>query len=269
MIRITGKEVRERRIPLLLKEREGRDLSFYLFSNPKDKSSFYYLKGVKKVLDLFAIPYEEDFLDEKDIPSSLERFQRKAREKDTILARPLHIPQENLFLDSISPLHDPDMTRRENVGRLFLGNLDFLPATAKSVRWLLEDYRISLSGKKVLIVGRSRTIGLPLYALASHLDAFVQVAHSKVPLSEIRKAANESDVVFLASGKRLLSKEDFSPESIVIDCGYHEDGKGDLGFVPEEGDLQAYTPVPGGVGVLTSYCLIENSIVLDKIRRQD
>ena len=266
---LTGKEVRAELAAAIEQERKEKDIAFYLFSNPEDKSSFYYLRGVKKVLERFGIPYEEDFLDRKDVYGSLARFSRKAKEKDTVLARPLGIPEEALFLEALESLHDPDMATDENVGRLFLGNMDFLPATARSVLLVLKHYGIDLTGKKVLLIGRSRTIGLPLSALVSHENGACFQVHSRIPLKTIIQEARSSDVIFLASGKKgLLPRECFSSHPIVIDCGYHADGTGDLGFVPEEDELSAYTPVPGGIGVLTSYCLVWNSLVLYRLRQK-
>ena len=262
---LSGKDIRPLLIERIEREIPKKDLQFYLFSDREDSSAFYYLRGVKKALERFSIPYEEDFLDRKDVDASLRRFERKAKESQTILARPLAIDNEKAFLDAIDPDHDPDMTTERNVGRMLLGDMDYLPATAQSVLLILRHYHIELKGKKCLVIGRSRTIGLPLYALVSHENGLIVQVHSRIDPASIKKEARESDVIFLASGKRgLLSKEDLARKPFIIDCGFQDDGKGDLGFVPEEKTISGYTPVPGGVGVLTSYCLVMNAIHLSK-----
>jgi methylenetetrahydrofolate dehydrogenase (NADP+)/methenyltetrahydrofolate cyclohydrolase len=84
--------------------------------------------------------------------------------------------------------------------------------------------------------------------------------HSKIPRETIGKLASESDIVILASGQRgLVLPEEIRSHQVIIDCGYQDDGKGDLGFVP---DCAAYTPVPGGVGPVTIACLVENALRL-------
>lgn len=265
MTQLLGKNIRPSLIERIEEERKGKTLSFYLFSNKDDLSSQAYLKGVKKALERFSIPYEEEFLDRDDIQGSLHRFATKAKKSHTILARPLGIKEEQAFLSAIDPDHDPDMTTERNIGRLVLGDMDYLPATARSVQLILDYYHIDLTGKKCLIIGRSRTIGLPLYALISHKNGLVVQAHSRIPSSLLKKEAQESDVLFLASGKRgLLSQDDLIKKPYIIDCGYQEDGGGDMGFVPEEGTVLGYTPVPGGVGVLTSYCLVLNALLLER-----
>lgn len=269
MKKLSGKESREKLIAEIRSLLPGRKLSFYLYSDAEDMSSRAYLRGVKKALEAFAIPYEEGFLDKSDVEKSLQEFTGKAKGHYTVLSRPLHVPEEERFLQAIDPDYDPDMATERNVGRLFLGDMAYLPATARSVYRLLKDNAIETTGKKALLIGRSRTIGLPLLALMSHLNAGVFLAHSRIKAETLNLQAKESDIILLASGKKgLVARSSFNPGQVVIDCGY-QDGTGDLGFLPEEGELFAYTPVPGGVGVLTSYCLILNAILLDMEKNKE
>lgn len=167
-------------------------------------------------------------------------------------------------LSLISPDSDPDCMTRANQGGMLIGGKDVLfPATAQAVMRLLDHYKIDVKGQKCLVVGRSNNVGLPLSLGLLKRDAMVTTVHSKVPLSKIEKEVSQSDIIFLCSGiKGLIEKKFFKKDQIVIDCGYHgEDGSGDLGFVPEEGSLKAYTPVPGGVGPLTVSTLVLNALI--------
>lgn len=260
---LSGKALREQFISELHSDSNLNQLNFFLYGRKDDLPCLSYLKGIKRSLDIFKIPYQEAFFDET-LPKeeNLRVFQEGSRNAYTILARPLHSSYEAEFVARINPLYDPDMMTIENIGHLYSGDLDYLPATAQSCRYLIGAYQLNLKGRKVLIVGRSLTVGKPLWQLASYYDAFVAVAHSKTDEKTLNKFASSADYIFFASGKSgLIKRNSIHPETIIIDCGFSPDG-GDLGFVPEEGEVKAYTPVPGGVGALTSLCLIKNALML-------
>lgn len=262
MIELRGKKLLpalQERIQSLLAERKP---TFLLIYGKEDASVTYYIRSIQKALDRFGIPYENLPVGERDTKAALAALAEKRADHQVVLARP--IADERLFLSLLEKDHDPDMASTENLGRLFAGDESFLPATCKSVQEIVDGYGIPLDGRKVLILGRSRTVGLPLVAFFEQRDALVSLAHSHVPLERIRKEARESDVVVLATGKKgLLRPEDLQPGAVVLDCGF-QGGAGDLGFVPEEGTVSAYTPVPGGIGILTSYNVVLNGILLER-----
>jgi len=176
------------------------------------------------------------------------------------LCRPLKIKGEEKLFDLVDPYKDADMLTTHNFGRLAKGNLDCLSGTARSVSKILDYYNIDVANKRVLIVGRSISVGMPIALMMIKKNGFVSVSHSKIDIKQTRLMAENSDIVVMATGERnILTPEQIKPNQIIIDCGYQEDGKGDLGFVPE---CQDYTPVPGGVGPATIACLIENAFNL-------
>lgn len=236
-------------------------LTFYLYSDKDNLPCFYYLKGIKRVLEKYHIPYVESFYDKAlSVEQNLNNFKTESKNRFVVLARPLGIKEESLFVESIDPNFDPDRMTTFNQGRLFKGDLDYLPATCQSVRRILDFYQIDLENKKCLILGRSITVGLPLLELVNKKNGLPVLAHSKISPSLLALEALESDVVFLATGHSgLIPRTSFTEEHTIIDCGFSKNG-GDLGFVPEEGEVKAYTPVPNGVGTLTSYCLILNAL---------
>lgn len=265
MKRLSGKEIK----PLLLEELKKDpllpSLSFYLYGPKEDYASLYYLKGIKRTLDSLSIPYTEGFLDlEKTKDENLKIFKKESLYRFAIVARPLPVPYEKEFLELLNPDYDPDMMTTLNLGKLYQGDLDYLPATVLSVKTILSYYQIDLKGKKVLVLGRSLTVGKPLGTLALKQNAFVSIAHSKVDAEYYNSITKDYDCIFLATGKSgLIQRSSFRPNQIVIDCGFNPQG-GDLGFVPEENELSQYTPVPGGVGVLTSLCLVKNALTLKR-----
>lgn len=247
----------------ILQDKNYKNLHFYLYSDKDNIPCFYYLKGIKKVLDELIIPYDEGFYDkEKSVSQNLETFKEELQNKQVILARPLGIKEEKQFIDVIPSHFDPDMMSDVNKGKLYSGDIHYLPATSLSVKEIIDNYKIDLEGKKCLILGRSNTVGLPVFELVNKYNGLATLAHSKIPSSLIQKEAMESEVIFLCTGKEgLIERESFNENQIIIDCGFSKNG-GDLGFIPEENEFSAYTPVPGGVGALTSYCLVLNSLML-------
>lgn len=236
--------------------------SFFLYSDRDNRDSFYYLKGIKRVLTEFNLPFEEDFIDKSDVASSLNNFSKKASSSYTILARPLGVKEEEAFIDKINPKFDPDMMTSYNLGKLLKGDIDYLPATIQSVKRFIKYYSLNIASKKALIIGRSLTVGLPLSLLLNKLNATITIAHSKTERSYLKSLLKECDILALASGKdNIVTASDLRSGETVIDCGYH-DGHGDLAFSPS--DDVTFTPVPDGIGALTSYCLLLNAITLAK-----
>ena len=159
------------------------------------------------------------------------------------------------------------MLTKENIGDLVFGDLNKLPGTAKSVISLLNNYEIDVKGKKALIIGRSISVGMPIFLALQRMGAFCSLAHSKVSVADIKKASLESDIIVLASGQRnLIGSEDISKKAIVIDCGYHSDGKGDIDFVP---NCEYFTPVPGGVGPMTIASVIKSGYYLRTLKNDN
>ncbi|MFA6861967.1 MAG: hypothetical protein WCR56_06320 [Bacilli bacterium] len=254
----------------LLMERAKNDpdlnkLSFYLYSDKDSMPSFFYLKGIKKVLTDLNIPFTEGFLDKKAKPEdNLKAFKEATLGHFVILARPLGIDYENEFLSLIDPKYDPDMMTLINKGKLYSGDLNYLPATASGVREILKYFSLDISGKSCLVVGRSLTVGLPLAELVNQSNGALTLVHSHISPTLMNTYAKNADYIFLATGRPgLIARNSLSKNKVVIDCGYSKGG-GDLGFLPEDNELKAYTPVPGGVGVLTSICLVLNALFLLK-----
>lgn len=255
--------IKEKLIDKIKSNPNLKKLSFFLYSNKDDIPSFYYLKGIKRTLDEFSIPYIESFLDlSKKREENITNFLKNSDGRMVILARPLKEDYEKFLIPLIEPNFDPDMMSTYNIGKLYSGDLNYLPATAKSVQSFIDYYKLDIKNKKCLVIGRSNTVGLPVSMLIQKYNGFVSIAHSKIELTNIIKTLKETDFVFLCSGKsNLIERKNFNPNQTIIDCGFSSNG-GDLGFIPEEGELKDYTPVPKGIGVLTSYELIINALHL-------
>ena len=155
-----------------------------------------------------------------------------------------------------------------SLGLLFKGQQIVAPCTPSGVMEILKFYGYDVSGKSVVVVGRSQIVGLPMAQLMIQAHATVTVVHSKTLNSE--EYIRNADVVVVAAGKpHLLGKEHFKKDAIVIDVGIHRNDKNKLcGDVNPEGlQVQALTPVPGGVGPMTIAMLLKNTVELYKQRK--
>lgn len=166
-------------------------------------------------------------------------------------------------LEQIPPHKDVDGLHPYNAGRLAQGNPTFIPATPLGVLELLRREHIDPTGRRAVVVGRSRLVGRPLALLLLQNHATVTIAHSHtVDLPDITRTA---DILVAATGKRgLISGEHVKPGAIVIDVGITRDpetGKltGDVDRASVEPVAQALTPVPGGVGPMTVAMLLVNT----------
>jgi len=166
-------------------------------------------------------------------------------------------------LEQIPPHKDVDGLHPYNAGRLAQGNPTFVPATPLGVLELLRRERIDPTGKRAVIVGRSRLVGRPLALLLLQNHATVTIAHSHtVDLPELTRTA---DILVAATGKRgLITGDHVNPGAVVIDVGITRDpetGKltGDVDRASVEPVAGALTPVPGGVGPMTVAMLLVNT----------
>ena len=188
------------------------------------------------------------------------------------LPLPPHLPEDELLAE-IDPAKDVDGFHPMNAGRLCLGLPGFVPATPLGIVRLLQHYEIPTAGRRVVILGRSRIVGRPLASLLSlkgpEGDATVTLCHSRTRgLPEIARTA---EILVAALGRmQWVTAEMVAPGAVVIDVGIHSEpdpdrpGKrrvtGDVDFAAVEPIASAISPVPGGVGLMTVACLIENTV---------
>lgn len=181
------------------------------------------------------------------------------------LPLPSHI-DTNRILHAISPLKDVDCFHPENVGRMVQGHPRFLPCTPAGVQQLLIRNQIDVAGKRVVVVGRSETVGKPLAIMLMNrgngADATVTVCHSRTV--DLPSVTREADVLIVAIGKpKFITANMVKPGATVVDVGIHrqEGGLcGDVDFVSVKEVASHITPVPGGVGPLTVTMLLENTL---------
>ena len=184
---------------------------------------------------------------------------------------PKHL-DEALIVNNIRYEKDVDAFHPVNVGKIMIGDYNFLPCTPAGVMELLKAYDIDVCGKEVAVVGRSNIVGKPQAMLMLHANATVTVCHSRTKnLSEVLRRA---DVVVMAIGKAKFLKADMIKEgAVVIDVGMNRDenGKlcGDVDFDECEKKASFITPVPGGVGPMTITMLMKNTLTAAKTSKEE
>ncbi len=179
---------------------------------------------------------------------------------------PKHI-DEQAIIDAISPEKDVDAFHPINVGKIMVGNFDFLPCTPAGVMQLLEEYDIDPNGKNCVVIGRSNIVGKPMAMLLLHKNGTVTICHSCT--KNLKEVCAQADILVAAVGKADFVTADMVKEgAVVIDVGMNrKDGKlcGDVAFDEVNEKASYLTPVPGGVGPMTITMLMKNTLKAAKL----
>lgn len=183
------------------------------------------------------------------------------------LPLPAHLDEEKVLL-AIDPAKDVDAFHPYNVGKILIGNYDFLPCTPAGVMALLARSGISPDGKECVVVGRSNIVGKPQAMLLLHAGGTVTICHSHT--KNLREVCRRADILVTAIGKPGFFDATYVKEgAVVIDVGINRrpaDNKlcGDVDFASVEPHVSAITPVPGGVGPMTITMLLRNTLTAAK-----
>ena len=231
-----------------------------------DPASQTYVAAKAKACEQVGFLSEVNRMDEKTTQTELMDVIRQYNEDESVdgilvqLPLPKHLDSREVIL-GIDPNKDVDGFHPINVGKLHMNEETFIPCTPKGIMEILKYYNLSVSGKSVVVLGRSHLVGRPIAQLMVSANATVTICHSRS--KDIQKICQESDVIVAAVGVPHFVKKDWvKPDAIVIDVGIHrtEDNQiiGDV--VPEAMDVASYmTPVPKGVGPMTIAMLLSNT----------
>jgi methylenetetrahydrofolate dehydrogenase (NADP+) / methenyltetrahydrofolate cyclohydrolase len=175
---------------------------------------------------------------------------------------PAHLSQK-MVADTVAASKDIDGISPQSAGNLFLGLPSFLPSTAAAVMEILERTHTKLSGKRVVILGRSNVVGKPLSMMLLQKNATVTVCHSRTV--NLARFTREADVLIAAVGQaNLIQSEMVRPEAVVIDVGINTTQEGgivgDVDFASVRQVAGFLTPTPGGVGPLTNILLLKQCV---------
>lgn len=237
-----------------------------LGSNPDDIS---YERSIIKNCEKLGIStkvFENDLeMTTEELEKLMEKLNKDSSVSGILVFRPLpkHI-DESRIRKSISPDKDIDCMHPLNLARVFEGDMSgFVPCTPKSAMEILLYNKVDLEGKNVVVINRSMVLGKPLAMMLLNENATVTICHSRTKdLPSITKAA---DVVVTALGRaKFFDKKYFNEDSICIDVGVSmdDDGKlsGDIDYEPVSELVKMITPVPGGVGSVTTSLLLSQVV---------
>ena len=240
----------------------------------EDKASRIYVNNKKRTCEELGICSEEHALPENVTMDEMLELIDNLNEREEIsgilvqLPIPKHL-DESRIISRISPLKDVDAFHPVNVGKIMVGNFDFVPCTPAGIMELLKYYNVDISGKHCVVIGRSNIVGKPMAMLLLKENGTVTICHSKTKnLNEITKTA---DIIVVAVGKKDFLNSDMVKEgAVVIDVGINrrsEDNKicGDVNFNDVYDKVSLITPVPGGVGPMTISMLMKNTINAAKL----
>lgn len=237
-----------------------------------DLASKVYVRNKSKACEDVGIEYKEYLLSsntkQKELIELIEKLNQDKTINGILLQSPIPANLDiNEAFRTISPQKDVDGFNPVNVGKLVLNQDTFVSCTPYGIMKIFEKYNIDLTGKNVVILGRSNIVGKPLMHCCLNKNATVTVCHSKT--QNLAQKAKEADILISAIGKAQFVTADMVKENaVVIDVGINrlENGKitGDVDFENVKEKASYITPVPGGVGPMTIAMLMNNVIKATK-----
>ena len=240
--------------------------------NPDDMS---YERGATKKLKSFGLDvasyvFPQDISDE-DFKKAFKDINEDDEVTGILLLRPLPRTINEKDIESmIDPKKDLDGISPINIAKVFAGDTTgFSPCTAEAVIEVLKAYDIELTGKRVTVVGRSMVVGKPVSMLLLKENATVTMTHTRTV--DLKKTCSDAEIVIAAVGRAKMLNSDYcGQDAVMIDVGINvdENGKlcGDVDYATLDGKASAATPVPGGVGTVTTAVLAKHLIQAAKMR---
>ena len=257
-----------------LKETHGITPGLAVVIVGDDPASRVYVNNKKKACEAVGFISEEYALPAETTQEELLSLVDTLNNKESIngilvqLPLPKHL-DDKAVIEAISPLKDVDAFHAVNVGKIMLGEYDFLPCTPAGVMEMLRSYEIPVEGRECVVIGRSNIVGKPMSMLLLHENGTVTICHSRTKnLAEVCKRA---DILVAAVGIPGFVKADMVKDgAVVIDVGMDRDenGKlcGDVDFENVKDKCSYITPVPGGVVPMTIATLMKNTLKACKLQ---
>ena len=239
-----------------------------------DPASRVYVNNKKKACEAVGFRSEEYALPAETTQEELLALVEKLNEKEDVngilvqLPLPKHL-DDKAVTAAINPQKDVDAFHAINVGKIMLGEYDFLPCTPAGVMEMLHSYSIPVEGRECVVIGRSNIVGKPMGMLLLHENGTVTICHSRT--KNLAEVCRRADILVAAVGIPKFVKADMVKEgAVVIDVGMDRDenGKlcGDVDFENVKDKCSFITPVPGGVGPMTIATLMKNTLKACKLQ---
>ncbi len=217
--------------------------------------------GVK--VEVFALP---DTASQEEVLAVIQNINRAAHIHGCLLLRPLpaHLDEWQIC-QTLDPAKDVDGITQSSLARVFTGQgQGYPPCTAQAVVEILSHYEIPVAGKEVVVVGRSLVVGRPAAMLLMAQNATVTLCHTRT--TDLPNVCRRGEILVVAAGKMgVVDHRYIGEHQVVVDVGIHFDPaeqklKGDVDFASAEPVAGAITPVPGGVGAVTTAILVSHVV---------
>ena len=230
-----------------------------------------YEKGAMKRADKTGVKVKQfvfpEDMTEKSLISEIKKINADDSIHGVLMFRPLpaHI-DEKAVCETLAPEKDMDGITSGSMAGVFMDTeIGYPPCTAEAVMEILDHYDVQLKGSKVTVFGRSLVIGKPVAMMLMGRHATITVCHSRTAIDDFRDAGHNADVVVSALGRaKMIGSEILGSGQTVIDVGINVDEEGnlcgDVNFDEAEPEAAAITPVPGGVGSVTTAVLMKHVI---------
>ncbi len=239
-----------------------------------DPASRVYVNNKKKACEVCGIISEEYAMPAETTEEELLRLIDELNERADVNGILVQLPlpkglDEKAVIERIRADKDVDAFHASNVGKIMIGEYDFLPCTPAGVMEILKHYDVNPEGKNCVVIGRSNIVGKPMAMLLLHDNGTVTICHSRT--LNLKKITKSADILVAAVGRPKFVKADMVKDgAVVIDVGIHrmDDGKlcGDVDFEKVRDKASMITPVPGGVGPMTIAMLMKNTLKACKLQ---
>lgn len=241
-----------------------------------DSASQVYVRNKEKACEELGMYSEKHALGADTTEEELLALINKLNKDDNIhgilvqLPLPKHLDDKTI-INNILPEKDVDAFHPANVGRIMIGDFDFVPCTPAGIMELIHESGVEVEGKECVVIGRSNIVGKPMSMLLLHENGTVTVCHSRT--KDLKAQTKRADILVAAVGiPKFVTADMVKPGAVVIDVGMDRDenGKlcGDVDFDSVEPVAGAITPVPGGVGPMTIAMLMKNTMTAAKRAHQ-
>ncbi|MBQ9060677.1 MAG: bifunctional 5,10-methylene-tetrahydrofolate dehydrogenase/5,10-methylene-tetrahydrofolate cyclohydrolase [Firmicutes bacterium] len=245
-------------IPLLAVIRVGEDPGDIAYERGAVK------RAEKTGVEIRHVHFDEN-VTQRELLEAIQGLNEDEKVDGVLLLRPLpHYIDEKYVCEQLAPAKDMDGITSGSMAGVFMDtDVGYPPCTAQACMDILDYYGVGLEGKKVTIMGRSLVIGKPVAMMAMRRNATVTVLHSRTGREDFAKAGRDADVVIAAMGRaKMVGPDQLGQDQVILDVGINvdEDGSlcGDIDYVPAEQKAAMITPVPGGVGSVTTAVLMKH-----------
>ena len=277
MVVMDGRELKERKLNELTSKLDTLDkqLGLAVLQIGDDEASKVYIRQKENAANKLGYSYiHKHFpsdVTQDEIIKEIESLNNDDGIDGIIVQMPLpkHLNDEEIQ-NTIDPLKDVDGLTYVNSGRLVQNVPGLVPCTPKGIIDILDNYNIGLEGANIVVIGRSILVGKPIAALLTNRNATVVLTHSKT--KDLASITRNADIIIAAVGKANFVTEDMVKDgAVVIDVGINRlDGKlcGDVDYDNVKEKCSYITPVPGGVGPMTVYELMNNVYEAHVLRKK-